>query len=366
MAAAGVCRSSAREDLEKLSERCSLLCPDLCDRASRSSWGLKAAMVLLHVTFVGVIFLFDANLIRKTREEPWFTAVYLVVFVATLVQYFLTSGSSPGYVIDAMRAGNGSNTTYMKSPILKQSNSRNGNIISSTTQNQLERQSSYSTSFWSKLVMDLYPPGSAIRNWTCTYCNIIQPPRAKHCHDCDKCVLQFDHHCVWLGTCIGQGNHCRFWWYIFEETILCVWTVVLYITFLHSEIVKACLFCSYFGMLTISAWADLIRWKDFIAIVLLALLLFCLIFLLLLLIFHSYLALTNQTTYEMVRRRRILYLRGIPEKVHPFSRGISKNLDTFCCPRGSRYTLEALPRMEELEERARPYTYIDIISCRCC
>nr|XP_009413042.1 PREDICTED: protein S-acyltransferase 10-like isoform X2 [Musa acuminata subsp. malaccensis] len=347
MAAAGVCRSSAREDLEKVSDRCSRLCPDLCDRASSSSWGLKVAMVLLHVTFVGVIFLFDANLIRKTREEPWFTAVYLVVFVATLVQYFLTSGSSPGYVIDAMRAGNGSNTTYMKSPILKQSNSRNENIISSSTQNQLERQSSYSTSFWSKLVMDLYPPGSAIRNWTCTYCNIIQPPRAKHCHDCDKCVLQFDHHCVWLGTCIGQGNHCRFWWYIFEETILCVWTVVLYITFLHSEIVKA--------------W-----WKDFIAIVLLALLLFCLIFLLLLLVFHSYLALTNQTTYEMVRRRRILYLRGIPEKVHPFSRGISKNLYTFCCPRGSRYTLEAIPIMEELEERARPYTCIDIISCRCC
>ena len=39
----------------------------------------------------------------------------------------------------------------------------------------------------------------------------VQPPRAKHCHDCDKCVLQFDHHCVWLGTCIGQGNHCKFW-----------------------------------------------------------------------------------------------------------------------------------------------------------
>ncbi|KAJ8467964.1 hypothetical protein OPV22_030516 [Ensete ventricosum] len=330
MAAAGVCCSSAREDVEKLSERCSLLCPDLYDRASRSSWGLKAVMVLLHVTFVGVIFLFDANLIRKTREEPWFTAVYVVVFVATLVQYFLTSGSSPGYVIDAIRAGNGSNTTYMKSPILKQSNSRNGNIISSTTQNQLERQSLYSISYWPKLVMDLYPPGSAIRNWTCTYCNIIQPPRAKHCHDCDKCVLQFDHHCVWLGACIGQGNHCRFWWYILEETILCVWTVVLYITFLHSEIVKA--------------W-----WKDFIAVVLLALLLFCLIFLLLLLVFHSYLALTNQTTYEMVRRRRILYLRGIPEKVHPFSRGISKNLYTFCCPRASRYTLEAIPRMEELE-----------------
>ncbi|URE03303.1 zinc finger protein, partial [Musa troglodytarum] len=157
----------------------------------------------------------------------------------------------------------------------RQSNARNGNLVSSTRNNQLERQNFGLPSLsWEKLVMDLYPPGSAIRNWTCTYCNIIQfaictkcfatyvqPPRSKHCHDCDKCVLQFDHHCVWLGICIGQRN-CRFWWYIFEETILCVWTVVLYITFLRSKLVKAC-----------------------------------------------YLMITNQTTYEMVRRRRILYLR---------------------------------------------------------
>ncbi|THU58476.1 hypothetical protein C4D60_Mb03t14680 [Musa balbisiana] len=59
-------------------------------------------------------------------------------------------------------------------------------------------------------VMDLYPPGFPSRTWTCSYCHIIQPPRSKHCHDCDKCVLQFDHHCAWLGTCIGKRNHCRF------------------------------------------------------------------------------------------------------------------------------------------------------------
>ncbi|RRT48493.1 hypothetical protein B296_00047833, partial [Ensete ventricosum] len=32
---------------------------------------IAAVIVLLHITFVGVIFLFDANLIRKSREEPW-------------------------------------------------------------------------------------------------------------------------------------------------------------------------------------------------------------------------------------------------------------------------------------------------------
>jgi hypothetical protein len=43
---------------------------------------------------------------------------------------------------------------------------------------------------------------------------LLQPPRTRHCHDCDKCVLQFDHHCIWLGTCIGKKNHCRFWWVV--------------------------------------------------------------------------------------------------------------------------------------------------------
>uniref|UniRef100_A0A2P2KVV8 S-acyltransferase n=1 Tax=Rhizophora mucronata TaxID=61149 RepID=A0A2P2KVV8_RHIMU len=51
------------------------------------------------------------------------------------------------------------------------------------------------------------------------------------------------------------------------------------------------------------------RWKDAIMILLLVPLSISLIFLLLLLLFHSYLILTNQTTYELVRRRRILYLR---------------------------------------------------------
>ncbi|KAG0449619.1 hypothetical protein HPP92_027204, partial [Vanilla planifolia] len=49
-------------------------------------------------------------------------------------------------------------------------------------------------------------------------------------------------------------------------------------------------------------------WKVLIMAILLAVLSLCFIFLFLLLLFHSFLVLTNQTTYEIVRRRRILYL----------------------------------------------------------
>ncbi|KAM7516074.1 hypothetical protein LguiA_005657 [Lonicera macranthoides] len=226
--------------------------------------------------------------------------------------------------------------------------SKNGSVVVTVDRNQLGRNllGSNATS-WTKLVMDMYPPGSSVRTWTCSYCNIVQPPRSKHCHDCDKCVLQFDHHCVWLGTCIGQGNHCRFWWYICEETALCLWTGVLYITYLKANISKA--------------W-----WIDVIMILLLAILSMSLIFLLLLLLFHTYLVLTNQTTFELVRRRRIPYLRGIPERVYPFSKGVCRNLYNFCCARNSIYTMESLPTAQQLEEKLKPYTCLDVLSCRCC
>ncbi|KAK5843828.1 hypothetical protein PVK06_006286 [Gossypium arboreum] len=324
--------------------------PCLSDPARRSSWGLKVTLVMLHLIFVGILFVFDGDLIEKTKKEPWYTALYLLLLLATLVQYFITSSSSPGYVVDVMRAVNETNVIYQKSSMASKqpASSQNGslNVVIEGSQSGRNFQGCNPSS-WTKLVMDMYPPGTSIRSCTCSYCNVEQPPRAKHCHDCDKCVLQFDHHCVWLGSCVGQDNHCKFWWYICEETALCLWTGILYIMYLKANISRP--------------W-----WKDAIMILLLIALSISIIFLLLLLLFHSYLVLTNQTTYELVRRRRIPYLRRIPERVYPFSKGICRNLYNFCCVRSSIYSLEPLPLSQELEEKARPYTCLDILTCRCC
>ena len=40
---------------------------------------------------------------------------------------------------------------------------------------------------------------------TCLY--NYRSDSAKHCRICDKCVTDFDHHCKWLNTCIGQRNY---------------------------------------------------------------------------------------------------------------------------------------------------------------
>ena len=39
---------------------------------------------------------------------------------------------------------------------------------------------------------------------------MFRPGKAAHCNMCNNCVQEFDHHCVWLGTCIGKKNYALF------------------------------------------------------------------------------------------------------------------------------------------------------------
>ena len=41
----------------------------------------------------------------------------------------------------------------------------------------------------------------------CETCLIFRPQKAAHCNLCNNCVSEFDHHCVWLGTCVGKNNY---------------------------------------------------------------------------------------------------------------------------------------------------------------
>lgn len=61
---------------------------------------------------------------------------------------------------------------------------------------------------------DAGPPAAPHRRkprWCwCDVCQAHQPPDAAHCPDCNVCIKGFDHHCVWMGVCIGRNNFKQF------------------------------------------------------------------------------------------------------------------------------------------------------------
>ena len=44
-------------------------------------------------------------------------------------------------------------------------------------------------------------------NWHyCHQCEVNVPPRSKHCFLCKRCILKHEHHCSFIGRCIGFRN----------------------------------------------------------------------------------------------------------------------------------------------------------------
>jgi hypothetical protein len=54
------------------------------------------------------------------------------------------------------------------------------------------------------------PPDRVNQYRFCDRCQVWQPPDGVHCPECNVCVSGYDHHCVWMGTCIGKRNYRQF------------------------------------------------------------------------------------------------------------------------------------------------------------
>ena len=152
----------------------------------------------------------------------------------------------------------------------------------------------------------------------CGDCSIVQPLRTRHCRDCRACVAKYDHHCVWLGTCVGELNQGPFVLMLAAMSLLFTLAAANAFSGLLSpgkgprnseEGSEGALFISSI----VSSFAAVFAWF--------------------LLANHCRFAARNVTTWETFRRSKISYLRGFPH-VSPFDRGAVENLRSVFCHKG--------------------------------
>ena len=173
----------------------------------------------------------------------------------------------------------------------------------------------------------------------CRTCRIWRPPRAAHCSECNVCVERFDHHCPWMGQCIGRRNYRFFLGFVNSVVALCCYTLVLsgYMCFRMvqaSASSKTASGGSRAGAHAVDS--PVARAIDEHPAALVLVVLTCLIILCVgpLACYHCSLVCNNTTTAEEVKETFA--------DANPFSRGCAANCSEACCDR--REPPRVLPR----------------------
>ncbi|KAI3677979.1 hypothetical protein L6452_37255 [Arctium lappa] len=224
---------------------------------------------------------------KDDKDNRYWYVVLLVAAVLTCLDIlflFLTSSRDPGIIPRNSTPPDSEEAFDMNTPSMEWVNDRTPHLRLPKTKEVLVN-------------------GHSVKVKYCDTCMLYRPPRVSHCSICNNCVQRFDHHCPWVGQCIGLRNYRFFYMFISTSTILCIY--VFAFSWVH---------VAHHGTTVLKAMS-----KDVLSDLLIVYCFIAVWFVGGLTIFHFYLMCSNQTTYENFRYR-------YDKKENPYHKGIKRNL----------------------------------------
>lgn len=231
----------------------------------------------------GLFFAFDCPFLAE-RITPAIPIVGGILFVFTMSSLFRTSFSDPGIIPRASQ----DEAAYIEKQI------EVPNSLNSPTYRPPPR------------TKEVFVKGQTVKLKYCFTCKIFRPPRASHCSLCDNCVDRFDHHCPWVGNCVGKRNYRFFYMFIVSLAFLAVFifsctTTHIVLLFKDED-----------------QFFDIVKKTPFSVII--AVICFCSVWSVIGLAgFHTYLTTSDQTTNEDIKGS--FTSKGGQQAINPYSQG---------------------------------------------
>ena len=251
-----------------------------------------------------LFFLFDYNFIKK--ELNIFIPIFLIILYSiSMISLIISSFSDPG--------------------ILRRFKTNN--------EKKITRKDIY-----------IFQLGFIRKYKFCQTCKIIRPSRSTHCADCNNCVERFDHHCPWIGNCVGKRNYKHFYFFLLNINIL----NFLYIVISLFHIIKEIIFKVKNNnklpknekIKNIAAFSIIDVIGSFYIIIYCTI---CIMFIGGLLIYHSMLILNNATTKEDLK------CQWKSAQGNIFKRKILTNIKNILYPLIKKYSILQILRKDKIE-----------------
>ncbi|XP_021439859.2 palmitoyltransferase ZDHHC9 [Oncorhynchus mykiss] len=162
--------------------------------------GVFYLTVFLIVGTCSLFFAFECPYLA-THLSPAIPVFAIVLFLFVMAMLLRTSFSDPGVLPRALPE----EATFIEMEI----EAANGNVPAG--QRPPPR------------IRNVQINGQIVKLKYCHTCKIFRPPRASHCSICDNCVDRFDHHCPWVGNCVGKRNYRYFYLFTLSLSLLTIY-----------------------------------------------------------------------------------------------------------------------------------------------